>query len=74
VALSRGGLHRDAPTDTQLAHIKMFLSFVGLTDVQYVFAEGMGMGPEAVAKAQRRPKQKSTPSWYKQRKQGEGHE
>lgn len=52
VALSRGGLHRDAPTDTQLAHIKMFLSFVGLSDVQYVFAEGMGMGPEAVAKAQ----------------------
>jgi FMN-dependent NADH-azoreductase len=52
VALSRGGLHRDAPTDTQLAHIKMFLNFVGLTDVQYVFAEGMGMGPEAVAKAQ----------------------
>jgi FMN-dependent NADH-azoreductase len=30
----------------------MFLNFVGLTDVQYVFAEGMGMGPEAVAKAQ----------------------
>ncbi len=52
VALSRGGLHRDAPTDTQLAHIKMFLNFVGLSDVQYVFAEGMGMGPEAVAKAQ----------------------
>ncbi len=52
VALSRGGLHRDGPTDTQLAHIKMFLNFVGLTDVQYVFAEGMGMGPEAVAKAQ----------------------
>ena len=52
LALSRGGLHRDAPTDTQLAHIKMFLSFVGLTDVQYVFAEGLGMGPEAVAKAQ----------------------
>lgn len=52
VALSRGGLHRDGPTDTQLAHIKMFLNFVGLSDVQYVFAEGMGMGPEAVAKAQ----------------------
>ena len=52
VALSRGGMHRDGPTDTQLAHIKMFLNFVGLTDVQYVFAEGLGMGPEAVAKAQ----------------------
>jgi FMN-dependent NADH-azoreductase len=52
VALSRGGIHRDAPTDTQLAHLKMFLNFVGLTDVQYVFAEGLGLGPEAVAKAQ----------------------
>jgi FMN-dependent NADH-azoreductase len=52
VALSRGGIHRDAPTDTQLAHIKMFLNFVGLTDVKYVFAEGLGMGPEAVEKAQ----------------------
>jgi FMN-dependent NADH-azoreductase len=52
VALSRGGLHRDGPTDTQLAHVKMFLSFLGMTDVQYVFAEGLGMGPEAVAKAQ----------------------
>jgi FMN-dependent NADH-azoreductase len=52
VTLSRGGIHRDAPSDTQLAHVKMFLNFVGLTDVQYVFAEGLGMGPEAVAKAQ----------------------
>ncbi len=52
VALARGGLHRGGPSDTQLPHLKMFLSFLGLTDVQYVYAEGMGMGPEAVAKAQ----------------------
>jgi FMN-dependent NADH-azoreductase len=52
VALSRGGIHRDGPSDTQLAHLKIFLNFVGLSDVQYVFAEGLGMGPEAVAKAQ----------------------
>ncbi len=52
VALSRGGVHRNGPTDTQFAHIKMFLSFLGMTDVQYIFAEGLGMGPDAVAKAQ----------------------
>ena len=52
VALARGGLHRGGPSDTQLPHLKMFLSFLGLTDVQFVYAEGMGMGPEAVAKAQ----------------------
>ncbi|WP_296002443.1 NAD(P)H-dependent oxidoreductase [Rugamonas sp.] len=52
VALARGGMHRDGPSDTQLPHLKMFLSFLGLTDVQFIYAEGMGMGPEAVAKAQ----------------------
>lgn len=52
VAIARGGLHRDGPTDTQLPHLKMFLGFLGMTDVQFVYAEGMGMGPEAVAKAQ----------------------
>jgi FMN-dependent NADH-azoreductase len=30
----------------------MFLNFVGLNDVQVVYSEGLGMGPEAVAKAQ----------------------
>jgi FMN-dependent NADH-azoreductase len=52
VALARGGVHRGAPSDTQLPHLKMFLGFLGMTDVQFVYAEGMGMGPEAVAKAQ----------------------
>ncbi|CAN7397676.1 NAD(P)H-dependent oxidoreductase [Pseudoduganella sp. LjRoot289] len=52
VALSRGGMHRDAPSDTQLPHLKMFLAFLGMTDVQFVYSEGLGMGPDAVAKAQ----------------------
>jgi FMN-dependent NADH-azoreductase len=52
VALARGGMHRDGPSDTQLPHLKMFLSFLGLTDVQFVYAEGLGLGPDAVAKAQ----------------------
>jgi FMN-dependent NADH-azoreductase len=52
VTLSRGGIHRGGPTDTQAAHVKTFLGFLGMTDVEYVYAEGLGMGPEAVAKAQ----------------------
>lgn len=52
VALARGGLHRGAPSDTQLPHLANFLAFLGLTDVQYVYAEGMGLGAEAVARAQ----------------------
>ena len=52
VALARGGVHRGGPSDTQLPHLQTFLGFLGLTDVQYVYAEGMGLGPEAVARAQ----------------------
>ncbi|NRR29712.1 NAD(P)H-dependent oxidoreductase [Oxalobacteraceae bacterium] len=52
VALSRGGLHRGGPSDVQVPHVTTFLNFLGLTDIQYVYAESMGMGPDAVAKAQ----------------------
>lgn len=52
VALARGGLHRGGPSDTQLPHLKMFLSFIGLNDVQFVYAEGLNLGPDAMAKAQ----------------------
>ena len=52
VAVARGGMHKDTANDAQLAHLKAFLGFVGLTDVRFFYAEGMSMGPDAVAKAQ----------------------
>jgi FMN-dependent NADH-azoreductase len=51
VALTRGGLHQNAPTDTQVPYLKTMLGFLGMTDVQFVYAEGLGLGPEAVLKA-----------------------
>jgi FMN-dependent NADH-azoreductase len=51
VALSRGGVHKDGASDSQVPHLKTFLGFLGLTDVTFVYSEGHGMGPEAVEKA-----------------------
>jgi FMN-dependent NADH-azoreductase len=51
VALSRGGFHRDGVTDTQVPHLKTLLAFLGMTDVTFIYSEGHGMGPDAVAKA-----------------------
>lgn len=51
VALSRGGMHRDGASDTQVPHLKMLLGFLGMNDVTFIYSEGHGMGPEAVAKA-----------------------
>ena len=52
VTLARGGLYKDGPNDTQVPHLKALLGFLGMTDVSFVYSEGLGMGPEAVAKAQ----------------------
>ena len=52
VAAARGGFHRDSASDSQSVHIKTMLNFLGMTDVQFFYAEGLGMGPEAVARAQ----------------------
>ncbi|MES2933242.1 MAG: NAD(P)H-dependent oxidoreductase [Pseudomonadota bacterium] len=47
VLLTRGGLYRNTPNDTQVPYLKTFFSFLGMTDVQFVFAEGLAMGPDA---------------------------
>jgi FMN-dependent NADH-azoreductase len=47
VALTRGGQYRNTPSDTQVPYLKTILSFLGMTDVQFVYAEGLGMGAEA---------------------------
>jgi len=50
VALARGGLYRDTPNDSQVPYLKTVLGFLGLTDVRFIYAEGLNMGPEAAAK------------------------
>lgn len=51
VALARGGLYRDTPADTQVPYLKMLLGFLGMTDIQFFYAEGLAMGPDAEKKA-----------------------
>jgi FMN-dependent NADH-azoreductase len=51
VALARGGLYRDTPADSQVPYLKSVLGFLGMTDVQFFYAEGLAMGPEAEKKA-----------------------
>ena len=51
VALARGGLYRDTANDSQVPYLKSVLGFLGLTDVNFIYAEGLAMGPEAAEKA-----------------------
>ena len=52
VNLARGGVHRNGASDSQVPQLATFLGFLGMTDVTFLYSEGLGMGPEAVAQAQ----------------------
>jgi FMN-dependent NADH-azoreductase len=47
VFATRGGLYAGHPQDTQTAYLKNFLGFLGITDVEFVYAEGLAISPES---------------------------
>ena len=49
VGLARGGKYRGTDADTQVPYLKTVLGFLGITDVHFIYAEGLNMGPEAAA-------------------------
>jgi FMN-dependent NADH-azoreductase len=51
VALTRGGKYRNTPSDTQVPYLRTIFTFLGMTDVQFVYAEGLAMGPDALQNA-----------------------
>jgi len=55
IASSRGGVYSTSEAMQALEHqesyLKVVLGFFGITDVRIVRAEGLGMGPDAVAAA-----------------------
>lgn len=44
VLAARGGMYQGTPKDSQTAYLKDFLSFIGIDDVTFVYAEGLNMG------------------------------
>lgn len=44
VFTTRGGVHAGTSRDVQIDHVRNFLGFVGIGDVEIVYAEGLNMG------------------------------
>ena len=54
LVVSRGGVYSDGPAKTldfQESYLRSILGFVGITDVQAVRVEGVGMGEDAMKRA-----------------------
>lgn len=50
VALARGGSYRGTEADSQVPYLKTVLGFLGMTDLHFIYAEGLNMGEEAAAR------------------------
>ncbi|WP_420473521.1 FMN-dependent NADH-azoreductase [Noviherbaspirillum sp. ST9] len=47
VFAARGGMYQGTSMDTQTSYVRDFLRFIGLSDVEFVYAEGLAMGEES---------------------------
>jgi FMN-dependent NADH-azoreductase len=46
VFATRGGRYAGTPSDLQTAYVRQFLGFIGIRDVEFVYAEGLALGAE----------------------------
>ena len=49
VLATRGGLYFGTDKDTQTKYVRDFLSFIGITDVEFIYAEGLAISSEQKA-------------------------
>lgn len=47
VFAARGGLYAGTPLDTQTSYVRDFLRFIGIADVEFVYAEGLAISAES---------------------------
>lgn len=54
VLAARGGQYQGSPKDTQTDYLRDVLAFIGITDVTFVYAEGLNMGGDSYSSAMTR--------------------
>ena len=60
VFAARGGMYAGTPLDSQTSYVRNFLGFLGITDVEFVYAEGLNMGEASKETALNKAKQQLT--------------
>jgi len=57
ILAARGGYYKDTPADTQTPFVVQFLNFIGIRDIEFVYAEGLNVSAEAKDQALARARQ-----------------
>jgi FMN-dependent NADH-azoreductase len=51
ILAARGGMYAGTAKDSQTTYVRDFLGFLGITDVEFVYAEGLNMGDDSKSAA-----------------------
>jgi FMN-dependent NADH-azoreductase len=51
VMAARGGIYKDLPIDTQTGFVKTFFNFIGIRDIEFVYAEGLNIDAASKTRA-----------------------
>jgi FMN-dependent NADH-azoreductase len=51
VLATRGGVYASPASETETSYVRQFLSFLGIEDIEFVYAEGLAMGDASRATA-----------------------
>ncbi|NOI79391.1 FMN-dependent NADH-azoreductase [Vibrio tubiashii] len=51
VVTTRGGIHKDSPRNSIESYVTTMLGFIGITEVEFVYAEALNMGEETAQAA-----------------------
>ncbi|WP_434953146.1 FMN-dependent NADH-azoreductase [Shewanella sp. HL-SH4] len=57
IVASSGGMHKDAGSNHVVPYLTTVLAFIGITDVEVIYAEGLNMGADIAASAMTNAKQ-----------------
>jgi FMN-dependent NADH-azoreductase len=47
VFAARGGMYAGTPMDTQTSYVRDFFRFIGMDDVEFIYAEGLAISPQS---------------------------
>lgn len=51
VIQTAGGVHSGSAADSQTVYLRTVLGFLGMEDIEFVYAEGLALGEDAVQSA-----------------------
>ncbi|MBC3764383.1 FMN-dependent NADH-azoreductase [Neptunicella marina] len=46
IVIARGGVHKDQGTDLDKSYLTTIFGFLGITDIEFIYAEGVNLGDE----------------------------